>query len=183
MVGRVFEPETGLNPFPTTPGAFDSTHNGFVDAFVTILSADFSSLVSSTFLGGDNADEAYGVALDSFDRPVVVGRTDGGTIPFPTTPGAFDSSYNGSADVFVTVFSPDGGVLVDSTFLGGVNQDLTGVFSGGVAVDSADSIYVAGRTASADFPTTEGAFQTGPVVSDGGFLVKFAPVSVSPWRM
>jgi hypothetical protein len=48
----------GTSPpdYPTTPGAFDTTHNGGVnDVFVTKLDASGSALVYSTFLGGRGA--------------------------------------------------------------------------------------------------------------------------------
>ena len=85
--------------FPTTQGAFDTTHEGLVDAFVIRLSPTGSSLVYSTFLGGGDTDYAYAIALDAPGAATVAGWTQ--SIDFPTTPGAFDRSYN-SGDAFVT---------------------------------------------------------------------------------
>ena len=42
---------TGSTNFPTTPGAFDPTHNGFTDAFVTKLNPSGSALEYSSYLG------------------------------------------------------------------------------------------------------------------------------------
>jgi hypothetical protein len=90
---------------------------------------------------------------------------------FPTTPGAFDTSFNGGGpyyygDAFVTKLNASGSALVYSTFLGGTDDDRATAIS----VDSAGAAYVAGGTASSDFPTTSGAFDTsfngGLVASD-----------------
>ena len=42
---------------------------------------------------------------------------------FPTTPGAFDTSYNGGGDAFVAKLNPAGSALVYATFLGGSGSD------------------------------------------------------------
>ena len=55
---------TVSSDFPTTLGAYDTTHNGKMDAFALRLSADGSTLEYSTFLGGDEDDFALAVDLD-----------------------------------------------------------------------------------------------------------------------
>ncbi|MBI5307398.1 MAG: SBBP repeat-containing protein, partial [Planctomycetes bacterium] len=58
--------ETCSPNFPTTPGAFDTSHNDSpFDAFVTKLNPTGSGLVYSTFLGGTNHDIGNGIALDA----------------------------------------------------------------------------------------------------------------------
>ncbi len=76
---------------------------------------------------------------------------------FPTTAGAFQTTYGGgSFDAFVTKLNPTGTALVYSTYLGGTSED----FGEGIAVDTAGNAYVTGSTTSTNFPTTAGAFQT-----------------------
>ncbi|KAA6479396.1 SBBP repeat-containing protein [Bacillus cereus] len=161
-----------LSPnFPTTPGAFDTSFNGgVVDAFVTKLKTDGSDLVYSTYLGGSGSDFGSGIAVDAKGQAHVTGYT---TSPnFPATPGAFDTSYNGRGDGFVTKLKADGSGLVYSTYLGGSENDL----SNGIAIDYAGYVYVTGFTLSPNFPTTPGAFDTsfngGPFTSDA-FVTKF----------
>jgi len=76
--------------FPITPGAFDPSHNGSWDVFVAQLSPSGGGLVYATFLGGDNDDEGYDIALDRTGYVYVIGETL--SAGFPTTPGAFDTA-------------------------------------------------------------------------------------------
>jgi Beta-propeller repeat len=97
---------TFSDDYPTTPGAFDRTLGGDLDAFVTKLNASGSGLAYSTFLGGTNHpqpatdDEGHGVAVDGKGRAYVTGFTNSGN--YPTTTGAYDTTHNGNNDAFVT---------------------------------------------------------------------------------
>ncbi len=63
---------TGLtesSSFPTTPGPYDPTLNGFRNVFVTKLNASGSALIYSTYLGGSSNDSYdWGFALRSIHR-------------------------------------------------------------------------------------------------------------------
>ncbi|MDQ4134466.1 MAG: SBBP repeat-containing protein [Actinomycetota bacterium] len=154
---------TSSPDFPATPGAFDPTFNGGIDAYAAKLSPNGSSLGFSTFLGGANFDSGSGIAVDRRGAVYVPGIT--GSPEFPTTPGAFQTTFHGVGgpfpppgpgdwDAFLTKLSPDGSRLEYSTFLGGSRLDV--VFK--VAVNVRGEAYVTGLTMSPDFPTTEGAF-------------------------
>ena len=147
---------SGLSQFPTTAGAFARTPAGNLDVFVTKLNPNGSSLVYSTLFGGNNNDSTTGIALDAAGNVIVTGFTESDLLP--TTPGAFDTTYNeGTSDGFVTKFNADGSGLLYSTFLGGSAVDSVG----DVAVDAQGNAYVTGVTRSTDFPTTcGGAFDT-----------------------
>jgi hypothetical protein len=147
---------TDSTDFTTTPGAFDTSYNGgSSDGFATKLNAAGSGLAYSTYLGGDGFELPHGIAVDSSGAAYVTGGT--GAPDFPTTPDAFDTSYNGgSEDVFVTKLNAAGSGLAYSTFLGGSFFDS----GGGIALDSAGAAYVTGHTQSAEFPATTGAFDS-----------------------
>jgi len=139
--------------FPTTSGAFDTTYNGgWVDAFVAMFNATGSALKYSTFLGGNDEDYARGIALDSYGSTYVTGLTY--STNFPTTSEAFDTTFNGASDVFVTKLSPAGNTLPYSTILGGSLWD-SGL---DISLDANNNAYLIGYTASVDFPTTAGVF-------------------------
>jgi hypothetical protein len=149
-------------PFPTTPGAFDTSFNSIFftpDGFVSRLTADGSTLSWSTFLGGVLRDEPCAVHVGASGQATVTGLT--GSSDFPATAGAFDETFNGSTtnetDAFVTRLAADGSGLVWSTYLGGdvmVEGRALSVAADGVAT-------VAGVAGGADFPATPGAVQEG----------------------
>ena len=157
--------DTDSPNFPTTPGAFQTTFSGdpnnIVHAFVSKLNATGSALVYSTYLGGSEDDWGYGIAIDASGCAYVTGTT--GSSNFPTTPGAFQTTYGGNRDAFVTKLNASGSVLVYSTYLGGSDGDN----AQGIALDASGNAYVVGSTGS-DFPTTPGAFLT---TSPGGAFV------------
>jgi hypothetical protein len=143
--------ETSSTDYPTTQGAFDRTPNGFSDAFVTKLNASGSALAYSTFLGGTGDDFGEGIAV-RFGRAYVTGETS--STDYPTTQGAFDRTFNGDVDAFVTKLNASGSALVYCTYLGGTSTE----FSADIAVDGMSRAHVTGQTRSADYPTTQGAF-------------------------
>ncbi|MCF6157721.1 MAG: hypothetical protein E3K32_03920 [wastewater metagenome] len=147
--------ETRSSDFPTTEGAFDTSFNGgLYDAFVSKLKRDLTKLRASTFLGGNDYDHGYSIALDGDKNVYVTGRTQ--SSDFPTTEDAFDTSFNGGSDVFVLKLNKYLTKLRGSTFLGGESDD----YGQSLALGSDKNVYVTGRTQSSDFPTTEGAFDT-----------------------
>jgi len=161
---------TSSGDFPTTPGAFSTAYhnqNSDAEAFVTKLAPSGAALVYSTYLGGSGyGDYGTGIAVDGAGAAYVTGRT--ASNDFPTTPGAFSTTYHYQApnpdqapkpEAFVTKLVPSGTTLVYSTYLGGSGAS-GGEGGTGVAVDGSGAAYVTGETTSSDFPTTPGAFST-----------------------
>jgi hypothetical protein len=162
--------------FPVTASAYQAAKAGACNAFVTKIDPSAngaSDLLYSTFLGGNNAnaingsvevpdgaDSGTGIAVDN-GLAYVSGVT--GSTNFPVTKGALITSFPGASTGyqtgFVAVLNPgDTGAasLLYSTFLGGNSLTTTS----GLAIDSADNMYVSGFTLSTNFPTTKGAYST-----------------------
>lgn len=115
------------------------------------------NLIFSTYIGGGNWEHARDVAADADGNVYICGGTS--SRDFPTTPGAYDRSFNygdssgDECDAFICKFSPDGR-LIWSTYLGGPGYDR----AYGIEVDAQGYVYVAGRSGR-NFPTTPGSFQ------------------------
>jgi len=148
--------------------------------------AEGYALSFSTYLGGSGGeDTARAIAVDADGSIYVSGGTR--SPDFPTTPGAYDRTYNGGGrsagsrgpmDVFVTKLDPRGRI-VWSTLLGGPNYDRTYT----IRVDRQGFVYLGGR-AGEGFPTTEGTVQPefagdrrrNPAYgTQDGFLTKLSP--------
>ena len=148
VAGETFSPD-----YPYTTGSYFATLRGATDAFVSKLSADGSTLLYSTYIGGTDVDAALDVAVDRLGFAYVVGSTS--SRDFPARAG-YDSTYNGAIDAFVLKLDTLGRSLVWSSVIGGSSDDIATA----VAAEPGGRIYVAGHTQSSNFPTTTGAFQT-----------------------
>ncbi|MEK7183944.1 MAG: SBBP repeat-containing protein [Patescibacteria group bacterium] len=150
---------TDSGDFPINAAYQGAYGGGTSDAFLTKIDPTGASLVYSTYLGGTDVDEGYSVALDTSNNAYISGSTSSGDFP---TASAYQSTYAGFSDVFVTKFDSTGSSLTYSTYLGGGSTDIG---YGGLAVNSSGNAYVSGITASADFPILA-PFQT---TNAGGF--------------
>ncbi len=160
---------TGLTwstDFPATLGSHDTTHNGSSDVFVLKLDSTGSVLTYSTFIGGSNWDGGYGIEVDGVGMAYVTGYTY--STDFPATPGSYDTTHNGSSDVFVLKLDSTGSVLTYTTLIGGSYGD----FGSGIAVDGIGDAYVTGGTGSTDFPATPGSYDTTHNGSSDVFVLK-----------
>jgi hypothetical protein len=144
--------ETESSDFPVA-SPLQAANSGGLDAFIAKLSPTGSALAYSTYLGGSETDRGRSISVDSAGSVYATGGT--GSSDFPTTSGAFQRTFGGSFDVFVTKLNTTGSALLYSTYIGGSNADI-GL---GIAVDSAGNACVTGGTDSNNFPTTPGAFQ------------------------
>ncbi len=136
---------TSSSDFPTK-NAYQETNGGADDAFVTKLSTAGDDLVYSTFLGGNDSDYGYGIAVDRPGSAYITGWTSSSNFPIGNV---YQETYGGSKDAFVTKLTPFGNALSYSTYLGGSNIEE----GYGIAVDSNRNAYVTGHTYSTDFPT------------------------------
>jgi hypothetical protein len=104
----------------------------------------------ATYLGGNNFDQAYAIAVDTSGNAYVTGTTMSSN--FPTTTGAYQTTFN-EGEGFVTKINAAGDALLYSTFIAGAGCN-------GIAVDASGNAYLTGQTGGLNFPITPGAFQT-----------------------
>ena len=88
--------------FPTTPDALPTTSPSR-GAFMTVLNSAGSALIYSTYLSGSGYDHGQGIAVDNAGDAYVTGWTS--STGFPTTPGAFQTTFQGYNAAFVAKFS------------------------------------------------------------------------------
>ena len=118
---------------------------GNTDAFVTKISADGSTMIYSTYLGGKGDDAGQGIAVDADGNAYITGNTSSPNFPISHP---IQSSYSGAFDAFITKLSANGSQILYSTYLGGRGFENTV----GIAVDAQRNAYIAGNTTSTDFP-------------------------------
>lgn len=175
--------QTASTGFPLkNPLSTNTALHGASDAFVTKLSADGTSLVYSTFLGGTGDDSGAAIVVDGSGQAYVGGTTSSTDFPLSAAP------YQGTAgggqcgtpptpcnDAFIAVLNTGGNGLVYSTYLGGSGDD----FGEGIAVKGS-AIYLAGSTGSSNLPVhlpagsvLQGTFQGGVGTAPlDGFVAK-----------
>jgi len=176
--------------FPTV-NPYQASLLGSSNGFVTRISADGSSLLYSTYLGGDGYDQPSGIGINTLGEVYVAGMTTSQNFPVvnanqPTVSPNQVGMYGIYG--FVTKFTTDGSTLVYSTFLGG-NSNVAQTCNQspcwpvpwniiyGIAVDANDNAYVTGNTGTYNFPTTPGAYLTtdsAPLDALVGFVSKFS---------
>ena len=161
--------------FPVV-GGVQTQNAGGQDAFVTKFDAAGTSLVYSTYLGGSGGttslpEMSNAIALDSAGDAYVTGETPSANFPLAN---AFQASIDGSLDAFVTELNPSGSAIVYSSYLGGSSVD----YGNAIAVDLSGAAYVAGYTASTDFPLVD-PIQAANAGSYDAFVVKVAPGGAS----
>jgi hypothetical protein len=158
---------TGSTDFPLE-NAYQATYKGGdTDTFISKLGPNGDTLIFSTFLGGSSDDLAYGIAIDTSGNASIIGATKSANFPMHN---AYQAAHGGGdRDAFISKLGPGGTTLTYSTFLGGTSDD----WGNAIAVDSSGNIYIAGQTASTNFPI-QGSYQE---LFGGGdkdcFFVKF----------
>ncbi|MEO7652932.1 MAG: SBBP repeat-containing protein, partial [Bryobacteraceae bacterium] len=152
-------------------GPQQAANRGLQDAFLTKLNTSGSSLVFSTYLGGNGDDRGAAVAVDSSANAYVTGTTSSTNFP---TASPYQAALAAGQDVFVAKWNAAGTALVYSTYLGGNGTDYVEV-GNSIAVDSAGSAYITGTTASTNFPTLQPLQSTHGGGTNDAFVTKFTP--------
>ena len=171
MVGQ-----TDTQDITAINGAYDNDNFGLIDIFLAIVDTTQTGqdqLVYFSYLGGSSNDIPLAVTVDGNGIAYMTGTTN--STDFPMAGNSLQTLGPATVtEAFVAVIDPSqyGQVsLVYSTFLGG----QTGAQSGNaIAVDGNGNIYVAGTTASSDFPVTASAYALVLYGPSDAFLTEFS---------
>ncbi|MDP8236480.1 MAG: SBBP repeat-containing protein [Candidatus Erginobacter occultus] len=157
---------TNSTNFPTE-NPYQPSFAGDFDAFVAGLSSSGSSLIYSTYLGGNDRDDAFGISVGADGRTYVTGKTD--STDFPTA-NPYQASRKTFDDAFVTAFSSSGSALFYSTYLGSGGTDV----GNGIVLESDGTASITGYTTYSDFPTVN-PYQAVSGGSYDVFITSLAP--------
>jgi uncharacterized protein (TIGR03437 family) len=158
---------TNTTNLPTTPGAFLTKGTG---AFVAKVNAAGSALAYLTYFGATNfiytpyanpANIAAALTVDAAGNAYLAGSTFDPS--FPATAGAYQTTFAGPyqpgvpyplppTDAFAAKLNPSGTALVWATCIGGKGADK----ANSVALDASGNVWLAGVTASPEFPNLQG---------------------------
>jgi len=164
---------TASSEFPTL-NAFDNTHNGGDDVFISKFSPD-NVLLWSTFLGGNNSENNQDVAVGRYGSCYVIGSTQSTDFPMKN---AYQSIFGGGIDdLYIAKFSSSGS-LRWSTYLGGSGDFDIGY---SIAVSGDGSCFVTGETTSSDFPIKDAFSSTFNGPNFDAFVTKFSTNGILLW--
>ena len=167
--------------YPVSVGAYDGVFKGGdgeyqIDMGISKFSSDGSSLLYSTYLGGEGNETPNSIITNSHDELYILGLTS--SSDYPVLSNAYQTSYIGGTtttqiavrfdgtDIVVSKLSADGTALLASTFLGGssndglnistLNYNYGDVFRGEIILDKVGDVLITSSTQSADFPIVNG---------------------------
>ncbi len=157
--------------FPRT-----TTVLGTGNYYVTKLNPTGTALVYSTGLGGNGQRSVFnetvltgGLAVDSSGAAYVTGWTTDSN--FPTTAGAYQTTYPGCQSAFLVKLAPDALSRVYATFFGGTCSGGTTIGSS-IVVDGSGNVFLVGTTQDSTFPTI-GGLQAQRVGGRDAFVAAF----------
>lgn len=171
--GNIYTGARSFNQgYPVTTGAIQSTFGGNVDIAISKLNPTGTTLIYATYIGGSSSEFPHSMYVDNNNQLFVYGSANSAN--YPTTAGCYDNTHNGQSDMVISKLNPTGTTLLGSTFVGGSGQDGINStasynygdnYRGEIIVNAAGEPYIAGTTASNNFPTTTGAYD---VTHNGG---------------
>ena len=191
----------GNLPFPHSNNAFQTDYKGGDDIAILKFAPDGKTLIYATYLGGNDLDIPSSIIVNSRGELVILGST--GSTNFPITPFSLNNRFQGGSqvfpfsnsttdlyfrngsDIFLAILSADGSRLINSTYLGGAQNDglnVSGalkvnygdIFRSDVILDNNDQIYLVSSTSSFDFPTSVGTLQPRKAGAQDMVLAKFS---------
>ncbi len=164
---------TASTNFPVSPGAMQSVLKGNFDFFVAKFSRE-RKRIWTTLYGGGGSEENPQIAISPKGDIVVAGSTSSGDLPL--SDGAAQTRNGGRYDAFVLALDPSGERRWCS-YLGGSYSDEIG----GLAIDAAGRICIAGGTYSTNFPVTADAWQTSNAGDFDMFVARFTASGALDW--
>ena len=115
------------------------------DIFLLKLNPEGNKILYATYFGDSGAEIGLDVTIDNAGSAYITGYTDSPNLGHLNP---FQGKHGGGRDAFIAKFSAEKGGLLYSSYLGGDKDDE----GHGIAVNTENEIYIAGKTSSDDFP-------------------------------
>ncbi len=139
-LNNIYVASSSWSPNFPTEDPFQAANGGNQDAVIFKIESDFSSLIWSSYFGGEENDAGYTVKLDSSYNVLIGGGTTSEDLE--GTIGGLQEAYGGGrADGFLAKIAEDGS-LIQSTYIGTDSYDQ--VFF--IEVDRFDNVYIVGQS-------------------------------------
>jgi hypothetical protein len=144
-------------------GRLPGNTGGQVTNAVVAKFSPSGTLLYSTYLGGNDADNGQAITVDASGNAYIYGLASSPN--FPITANAYQSTISGE-EAFLSVLSPDGSALEYSSFFGTGDMPFLSFHGSmigggaGIALDATGRVYVTG-TSYAGMPTSQTAYMAG----------------------
>lgn len=158
---------TRSTDFPVKNAFQKKFGGGLRDAFAAKVSATGKGLLFSTYLGGSDMDDGYGIAVNAAGNVYLAGSSH--SLNFPLKKSLKGSAAYGQEDIFLTKFERSGAKVVYSTFYGGPKYSDDRAYD--VCLDALGQVYLTGITGSESFPL-KNPVQKLPARNNNGFVLK-----------
>ncbi len=137
---------TSSTDFPVTGNAFQKTSGGKQDGVFIKTNPDLSTILASSYLGGNNDDAAFALALNPGNNNIyIVGGTSSTNLQGTKNGTVVNASNQGGIDGFLSIVSNDGGTLVKTSYFGTNGTEVLY----GVQFDNLGYPYIMGTTTGA----------------------------------
>jgi len=179
-------------------GTIGSSGSSKVDIGLTKFSANGSSLIYSTFIGGAGSETPHSLIVNDQNELYILGATS--STNFPTSGSAYQNThgggpfsmtidginFNGGSDIYVFKLSANGGSMLGSTFIGGsgvdgisdgndnIHYNYGDQLRGEIILDNASNVFITSTTKSSNFPII-GGFDTSLGGSQDAIVAKLNP--------
>lgn len=167
--------------FPTSTGAFQRTPGAartnsdrrMQDGVLIKLDANLSRVLFSSFLGGNNDDAAFVLAINPANNNIyVAGATASTDMPARSNAIASFQNNNGFVDGFISIVSSDGSALISTSYIGTNRDDV--IF--GIQFDRQGFPYIVGTTTGVFTPINSPYNTANPNQASGKhFIAKLQP--------
>ncbi|MFW3145331.1 MAG: fibronectin type III domain-containing protein [Thermoplasmatota archaeon] len=151
--------------FPTTPGSYSPSYNGFHDNFISKFNSDASQLLISTYFGGSTVEYSGELFIDPDGNIVAIGSTQ--SDDYPTTTSFNGVTFQDNVN-FYSKFDPSLSTLMISAFY--LDPDHGEVFK--TRMDEDGDLWITGYTESDSLPKTRDAYQSSRAGYRDAFLLE-----------